>query len=104
MRSSNDGRDAVQTAPADDDPAAFEVQIDGQSERLNSSARATSSAPIAWATTGKSVVDADQRSWDHKNLYLVGSGTFPTVATANPTLTLTALALRTADALLKDLA
>jgi hypothetical protein len=30
-------------------------------------------------------------------------GTFATVATANPTLTLTALALRTANALLEDL-
>jgi glucose dehydrogenase len=37
-----------------------------------------------------------QRSWDHDNLYLVGSGTFPTAATANPTLTIAALALRTA--------
>jgi len=48
----------------------------------------------------KSVVDADQRSWDHANLYLVGSGTFPTVATGNPTLTIAALALRTADSIL----
>jgi choline dehydrogenase-like flavoprotein len=37
-----------------------------------------------------------QRSWDHENLYLVGSGTFPTTATANPTLTIAALCLRTA--------
>ena len=44
-----------------------------------------------------SVVDGWQRSHDHPNLYLVGSGTFPTVGTANPTLTLSALALRTAD-------
>jgi choline dehydrogenase-like flavoprotein len=44
-----------------------------------------------------SVVDMDQRSWDHDNLYLVGSGTFPTIATGNPTLTLAALALRTAE-------
>jgi choline dehydrogenase-like flavoprotein len=50
-----------------------------------------------------SVVNADQRAWDHPNLFLVGSGTFPTVATANPTLTLAALALRTAEVLLKDL-
>ena len=35
-----------------------------------------------------SVVDLNQRSHDHDNLYLVGSGTFPTGATANPTLTL----------------
>ena len=44
-----------------------------------------------------SVVDSYQRSHDHRNLYLVGSGSFPTVATANPTLTLAALCLRTAD-------
>jgi choline dehydrogenase-like flavoprotein len=44
-----------------------------------------------------SVVDSSQRSHDHPNLYLVGSGTFPTVGTANPTLTLSALALRTAE-------
>ena len=37
------------------------------------------------------------------NLYLVGSGTFPTVRTANPTLTLSALALRTADSIVDDL-
>ena len=37
-----------------------------------------------------SVVDSFQRSHDHPNLYLVGSGTFPTVGTANPTLTFSA--------------
>jgi len=51
-----------------------------------------------------SVVDSDQRSWDHPNLFLVGSGVFPTTATANPTLTLAALVLRTAGVILhKDL-
>jgi choline dehydrogenase-like flavoprotein len=49
-----------------------------------------------------SVVNDKQRSWDHDNLYLVGSGTFPTVATANPTLTIAALCLRTADHILKE--
>jgi choline dehydrogenase-like flavoprotein len=48
-----------------------------------------------------SVVDGDQRSWDHPNLFLVGSGTFPTSATANPTMTIAALALRTAEAMLR---
>lgn len=43
-----------------------------------------------------SVVAADQRSWDHDNLWIVGSGSFPTVATPNPTLTLAALAYKTA--------
>ena len=49
-----------------------------------------------------SVVDSFQRSHDHANLYLVGSGTFPTVGTANPTITLSALALRTADSIAKE--
>jgi choline dehydrogenase-like flavoprotein len=43
-----------------------------------------------------SVVNSDQQSWDHDNLYLVGSSTFPTGGTANPTLTIAALALRAA--------
>jgi choline dehydrogenase-like flavoprotein len=47
-----------------------------------------------------SVVNADQRSWDHDNLFLIGSGVFPTSATANPTLTIAALCLRTADKIL----
>jgi choline dehydrogenase-like flavoprotein len=48
------------------------------------------------------VVDSFQRSWDHKNLFLVGSGTFPTTGTANPTLTIAALSLRTADKILRE--
>jgi glucose dehydrogenase len=44
------------------------------------------------------------RSWDHKNLYLAGSGVFPTIATANPTLTLAALALRLAETIKQALA
>jgi choline dehydrogenase-like flavoprotein len=50
-----------------------------------------------------SVVDPEQRSWDHPNLFLVGSGVFPTVATGNPTLTLAALALWASRTLLADL-
>lgn len=50
-----------------------------------------------------SVVDGMQKSYDHGNLYLVGSGTFPTTGTANPTLTIAALALRTADAIVTTL-
>ena len=50
-----------------------------------------------------SVVDVDQRSWEHHNLFLVGSGSFPTMGTSNPTLTLAALALRTADRLEREL-
>lgn len=50
-----------------------------------------------------SVVDAEQRSWDHANLFLVGSGVFPTVATGNPTLTIAALALWAARTIEADL-
>jgi glucose dehydrogenase len=49
-----------------------------------------------------SVVNSYQQSWDHDNLYLVGSSTFATGATANPTLTLAALCLRTADKILRE--
>ncbi|CAM4178310.1 GMC family oxidoreductase [Corallococcus sp. ZKHCc1 1396] len=51
----------------------------------------------------QSVVDANQRSHDHENLWIVGSGSFPTVATPNPTLTLAALAFKTAASLGKAL-
>ena len=50
-----------------------------------------------------SVVDRRQRSWDHTNLFLSGCGTFPTVATSNPTLTAAALAFWCADNVLDDL-
>lgn len=41
-----------------------------------------------------SVVDSDLRSHDHSNLFMAGSAVFPTSATANPSLTIAALALR----------
>jgi choline dehydrogenase-like flavoprotein len=50
-----------------------------------------------------SVVDGDQRSWEHRNLYLIGSGSFPTMGTSNPTLTLSALTIRTAERLIAEL-
>ncbi len=46
-----------------------------------------------------SVADGTGRCHDVTNLWIVGSSLFPTCGTANPTLTLAALALRTADAL-----
>lgn len=50
-----------------------------------------------------SVVDPQQRTHDHPNLFLLGSGVFPTVGTANPTLTIAALALWAADTIRRDL-
>jgi hypothetical protein len=43
------------------------------------------------------VVRDDGRLHDVGNLYVIGSSTFPTASWANPTLTIAALALRTAD-------
>lgn len=44
-----------------------------------------------------SVVNDRQRAWDHPNLYLAGAGSMPTIGTANTTLTLAALCLRSAE-------
>lgn len=44
-----------------------------------------------------SVVDQWQRCWDHPNLYAAGCGSMPSLGTSNPSLTMAALALRTAD-------
>lgn len=50
-----------------------------------------------------SVVDPDMRTWDHDNLFLAGCGNMPTLGTSNPTLTMTALAFKAAEAILKQL-
>ncbi len=50
-----------------------------------------------------SVVNVDQRSWDHDNLYLVGGGSMPSIGTANITLTLAALCYRSARAMIAQL-
>ena len=47
----------------------------------------------------QSVVTPDQRAHDHPNLFLLGSGVFPTGAASNPTLTIAALALRAVSAI-----
>jgi choline dehydrogenase-like flavoprotein len=44
-----------------------------------------------------SVVDGNLKTHDHPNLYLLGSGNWPSYATGNPTLTIAALTLRAAD-------
>jgi choline dehydrogenase-like flavoprotein len=49
-----------------------------------------------------SVTDSFGRTHDHANLFLAGSSLFPTSGTANPTLTLSALALRAATHIASD--
>ncbi len=44
-----------------------------------------------------SVVNADCRSWDIPNLWICDGSAFPTVGGVNPSLTIQAIAYRTAD-------
>lgn len=44
-----------------------------------------------------SVVNADCRSWDVPNLWICDGSVFPTVGGVNPSLTIQAIACRTAD-------
>lgn len=55
------------------------------------------------ASSKDSVVNPNQRTWDHDNLYLVGCGNMPTLGTSNPTLTMTALTFKAAEAILQQL-
>ena len=47
--------------------------------------------------SARSVVDADCRSWDIPNLWVCDGSVFPTVGGVNPSLTIQAIAIRTAD-------
>ena len=90
--------------PSANSPGRFEEIIDGQPVTLTYGGAGHIMGTYRMGDDPKtSVVDSFQRSHDHNNLYLVGSGTFPTGGTANPTLTLSALALRTADSIVADL-
>jgi choline dehydrogenase-like flavoprotein len=51
------------------------------------------------ADSKTSVTNANGQSHDHPNLWFAGSSLFPTSGTANPPLTIAALALRTAEAI-----
>lgn len=50
-----------------------------------------------------SVVDADLRPHGHGNCFVLGSSVFPTVGSANPTLTIAALSLRAVDPIRRSL-
>jgi glucose dehydrogenase len=89
------------TEIARNDPTRFDETIDGKDVTLSYMGAGHIMGTYRMGDDPKqSVVDKFQRSHDHKNLYLVGSGTFPTGATANPTLTIAALSLRTSDHIL----
>ena len=50
-----------------------------------------------------SVVDGHQRVWGYENLHAAGPGSMPTMGTSNPSLTVAALAFRTAADIIKQL-
>jgi len=91
--------------PDKQDPTAVELPPDagGRRERVRFMGAGHIIGTYRMGSDPKqSVVNSDQRSHDHQNLYLIGSGVFPTSATGNPTLTIAALALRTADTIIKQ--
>ncbi len=58
---------------------------------------------VMGTSKANSVVDATLRCWDHENLYLAGGGAMPTIGTANVTLTLAALCLKSATHMIDQL-
>ncbi len=85
------------------DPSMFVQDIDGRKVQLNFMGAGHLMGTYRMGSSkSDSVVDEMQCSWDHRNLYLVGSGTFPTGSTPNPTLTIAALSLRTADHIINN--
>ena len=88
------------TVTSADAPAAF--RYEGQDYNYRGAGHMCGTH-IMGSAPGNSVVDASQRTWDHPNLYLAGCGSMPSVGTQNPTLTLLALACRTADDILARL-
>lgn len=73
-----------------------------QQARAKSGTRPTtpviSTAPRALGDDPRtSAVNADCRSWDIPNLWICDGSVFPTVGGVNPSLTIQAIACRTAD-------
>lgn len=58
---------------------------------------------VMGTTPQNSVVDKYQRFWGSDNLYVVGCGSFPTMGTSNPTLTMAALTFHSAQRILEVL-
>jgi len=97
------GAKQLTKVPDSDDPSALDLTDNGNPIRLLYLGAGHIIGTYRMGDDPRnSVVNSYQRSHDHQNLYLIGSGVFPTSATANPTLTIAALALRTADKMIED--
>lgn len=90
------------------DPTAtsyFTYEVDGQEEGfVAEGAGHLAGTHRMGSSPNDSVVNPQQRTWDHDNLYLAGCGNMCTVGTSNPTLTMTALSFWCAENILKALA
>ncbi len=78
------------------------ITYDGQGYSWNGAGHVMGTHRM-WDRADQGVVDPDQRSFDHDNLFVAGGGSMPTSSAANPTLTIAALACRTADRITADL-
>ena len=83
-------------------PGAPSVQVSGETISYHGMGHFSGTHAMG-DDRSNSVVDDKQGCWDHPNLYVVGSGSFPTMGTSNPTLTLAALTIRTAEHLIGEL-
>ncbi|MFD0345137.1 GMC oxidoreductase [Kitasatospora aburaviensis] len=98
--------DYTDHAPRDGVPPLghFVHTVDGETLDLAySGAGHGAGTHIMGSSAGTSVVDGYQRTWEHPNLYAVGCGSMPSIGTSNPTITMLALALRSAEQIHKDL-
>ncbi len=82
------------------DPAYFEYEGEGYWYRGGNHFSGTH---VMGTSKHNSVVNKNLRSWDYENLYLVGSGSMPSIGTANTTLTIAALSFLASEQMLKDL-
>ncbi|MDJ0598860.1 MAG: GMC family oxidoreductase [Crocosphaera sp.] len=82
------------------DPAYFEYKDEGYWYRGGNHFSGTH---VMGTTQYNSVVDRNQKSWDHQNLYLLGAGSMPSIGTSNTTLSIAALAFLASRQMLTDL-
>lgn len=82
------------------DPAYFKFEGEGYFYRGGNHFSGTH---VMGTTKNNSVVNKHLRCWDHKNLFLVGAGSMPTIGSSNTTLTIAALSFMAAEQMLEDL-
>ncbi len=82
------------------DPAYFKFEGEGYFYRGGNHFSGTH---LMGTNDKNSVVNSQLRSWAHENLFLVGSGSMPTIGSSNTSLTIAALSFMASEQMLKDL-